>query len=108
MARRIPTLARYINEHVAGLTAHVEKGYNQPQRKLFGRVSWFGKEQVGNRLIVHVTGQPGWVLVDHNATEPYRCNQEIEDFIGQWEERGWLGRFRWYTRKQVLRGEPWK
>ena len=89
MARRLSTLAKEINK-LPGFEAKIEEGYCNTDRKVQGsRLRWPGKGRYGNRLIVTFEGEE---VLDHNAAETYRCNEEVES---------WL--------RRVLKGEkPWK
>lgn len=81
MSRRLPTIAKWINANVEGLTATIEQGYCNTDRKI-GRLRVPGKGRRGNRLIVkHVSG---YVVLDHNAAETYRYNKEVEDWLEKW------------------------
>lgn len=51
MARRLKTIARYINENVDGLSAKICEGFYQSERKLFARISSFGKSRTGNAAL---------------------------------------------------------
>lgn len=85
MARRLATIAREINESVDGLSAKIERGYCDTDRKIPGsRLRWPGKGRHGNRLIVthEATGR---VVMDHNAAETYRSNSEVEDWLSRWK-----------------------
>jgi hypothetical protein len=85
MARRLKTIAAYINEtHGNKLRAHVERGYCNTDRKI-GRLRWPGKGRHGNRLIV-TDKRTGKTLLDHNAAETYRYNGEVKYWLEQWEK----------------------
>jgi len=64
MGRRLKTICKYINEHVAGLTARTEKGYCDTDRKI-GRLRWPGKGRWGTRLIV--MDDKGNIVCNHNS-----------------------------------------
>lgn len=80
MARRLKTIARWINENVPELTAVVEKGYANTDRKI-GRLRWPGKGRTGNRLVVR---RNAVVVLDHNSAETYRTNSEVEYWLERW------------------------
>lgn len=123
MARKLTTIAKYINEHVKGLSAYVEKSFTSTDRPIAGtRLRHRGKGRRGYRLIVWVTdlvaGRPdpyrGYdrgVLLIHDSSETYRSNDEVEDWLSTWESKGRKNYHRflrgWYSRAAVLRGEPW-
>jgi hypothetical protein len=81
VARRLPTIARWINENVPELRARIESGYCNTDRKI-GRLRWPGKGRTGNRLIVE--RKRGGVVLDHNAAEAYRTNAEVERWLARW------------------------
>lgn len=84
-ARRLKTIAAYINAtHGDKLKARIERGYCNTDRKI-GRLRWPGKGRTGNRLIV-TDAATGKVLLDHNAAETYRSNDEVEDWLERWEK----------------------
>lgn len=83
MGRRLKTIAADINDNCPGLTARVERGYCNTDRKI-GRLRWPGKGRRGNRLIV--TDDKGEVVLDHNATETYRRNEDVEWWLRVWKE----------------------
>jgi hypothetical protein len=78
MARRLKTIAREINESIAGLRAKVVPGYCNTDRKA-GRLRVPGKGRHGNRLIV--TDVTGKTILDHNGAETYRSNDEVERWL---------------------------
>ena len=54
MARRLKTIARWINENLPGLTAVLGPGYCNTDRKIKGtRLRVVGKGRKGNQLEVH-------------------------------------------------------
>jgi hypothetical protein len=84
VARRLKTIARYINEtHGDKLRAEVEQSYCNTDRKV-GRLRWPGKGRYGNRLIV-TDVETGRTLLDHDAAETYRRNDEVEYWLTKWE-----------------------
>lgn len=121
MARRLTTIAKYINEHVKGLSARTEKSWSSTDRKYAGsRLRFSGKGRSGTRLIVYVTSMhpnglhyvpkgraaPDGVVLDFDNSETYRTNSEVEEWLDRWERLG-----RWeagWSRAAVLRGDPWK
>lgn len=81
--RRLKTIAKDINENYPGLAAKIVRGYCDTDRKIPGtRLRWPGKGRAGNRLVV--TDESGNVVLDHNAAETYRCNEEVEQWLRQW------------------------
>jgi hypothetical protein len=79
MARRLPTIAKWINANMAeqGYVARIEGGYCNTDRKI-GRLRWPGKGREGNRLIVE---RYGTKVLDHNSAETYRFNSEVEFWL---------------------------
>lgn len=77
MARRLKTIAKYINSHT-NLKAEITIGYCNTDRKV-GRLRMPGKGRIGNRIIIF--DQDNNELLDHNSAETYRSNQEVEDFL---------------------------
>jgi len=49
-----------------------------------GRLRWPGKGRYGNRLIVRDEATQ-LVLLDHNAAETYRSNDEVESWLASWK-----------------------
>ena len=88
MARRLKTLAQYINDHLAGFEAKVVVGYCNTDRQLSGtRIRVPGKGRYGSRIKVRRTRDKKLVL-DHNAAETYRTNGEVEYWLER-VEGGW-------------------
>lgn len=87
MARRLNVLALYITEHLSGYEAKIVEGYCDTDRKI-GRLRIPGKGRRGNRILVRRLVDKVMVL-DHNAAETYRTNQEVEDWISR-VEGGWV------------------
>ena len=83
MARRLKTLAKEINK-LPGYTAEIVRGYCNTDRKI-GRLRSPGKGRYGNRLIVK--NKEGKVVLDHNAAETYRTNEEVEEWLRKMEDR---------------------
>lgn len=84
-ARRLATIAKWINENVAELEAQIVSGYCNTDRKI-GRLRHPGKGRTGNRLIVKLR-KTGETVLDHNAAQTYRSNGEVEDWLKGWLER---------------------
>ena len=78
MARRLPTIARWINENLDGYTARIERGFYNTDRK-YGRVRFPGKGRHGNQLIV--TDPNGDEILNHNSADPFRDNADVERWI---------------------------
>lgn len=86
MARRLKAIAAEINEKYPALIATIEEGYCNTDRKIRGtRLRHPGKGRTGNRLIVRWRHLSRFdreaVVLDHNAAEAYRTNQEVEDWL---------------------------
>lgn len=82
MARRLLTIAKWINENLPELRAHVEEGHCNTDRKI-GRLRWPGKGRTGNQLLVYRKVDKVKVL-DHNSAETYRSNAEVEYWLDRW------------------------
>jgi hypothetical protein len=79
MARRLKTIAKWINENMYGYHAYIKRGYYNTDRKISGtRLRRPGHGRYGNRLVVVHNGR---IVYDHNAAETYRRNWEVEDWI---------------------------
>jgi hypothetical protein len=83
MARRLKTIAKWINENIPELHAHVQSTTVSTDRKM-GRLRWPGKGRTGNRLVVRRVRGGGEVVLDHNAAETYRTNDEVEAWLARW------------------------
>ena len=84
MARRLKTIARWINDSLPELHARIERGYCNTDRKIPGsRLRRPGLGRWGNRLIV--TRRNNKIVVyDHNGAETYRTNDEVERWLTAW------------------------
>jgi hypothetical protein len=86
MARRLKQLAEEINRRFPRMIARIEKGYYNTDRKIPGtRLIRKGKGLTGNRLIVRwrrlSTLDPMSLVLDHNAAEWYRRNEDVERWL---------------------------
>lgn len=81
MARRLKTIARWINENLAdkGYSATVREGYYSTDRK-YGRLRWPGRGRTGNCLTVWRGSE---VVHTHNAADPYRTNEDMERWLAK-------------------------
>jgi hypothetical protein len=86
MARRLSTIAKHINENWTEYEAKIIEGYCDTDRKI-GRLRLPGKGRTGNRLVVRRKADKKCVL-DHNAAETYRSNDEVEYWVSR-VEGGW-------------------
>lgn len=79
MARRLSTIAKWVNSNLAdeGYRARIENGYCNTDRKV-GSLRWPGRGRTGSRLIVE---RHGVCVFDHNSAETYRTNAEVEDWL---------------------------
>ena len=68
--RRLKTIARDINETVPNLHARVEPAFTSKRR--------------GNALIV-THAETGVRVFEHDATETYRSNDEVEKWLADWK-----------------------
>lgn len=84
-ARRLSTLARYINESLDGYEAKLMDGYCNTDTKI-GRLRIPGKGRYGNQI--KVRRADGLLVLNHNSAETYRSNQEVEEWIRR-VESGW-------------------
>lgn len=84
-ARRLKAIADWINENMQrlGYRAVIERGFCNTDRHPKG-VRWRipGKGRHGNRIKVFKGAD---LVLDHNAAETYRSNDEVE----RWLEREW-------------------
>lgn len=80
MARRLKTIAKWINENLPELEARIDTMSERPYRKGGRIIVWQGKTRTGNRLTVirRKTGQP---LLRHSSVETYRSNDEVERWV---------------------------
>lgn len=86
---RLATIAKLINEKVPGFRAEIVEGYCDTDRKI-GRLRYsLGKGRHGNRLVVR--NKHGVVVLDHNAAETYRRNEEVLEKIQRYWGRIWEG-----------------
>lgn len=86
MARRLKQLAEEINRRFPRMIARIEEGYYNTDRKIPGtRLIRKGKGLTGNRLIVRWRNlsslDPRSLVLDHNAAEWYRRNEEVEEWL---------------------------
>jgi len=80
MARRLKTLARLINDELDGYTAEIVEGFYQGSHDIGERYVYKqGKERYGNRLVVRDADRN--VVLDHDATRPYRYNWQVEQWF---------------------------
>lgn len=86
-ARRLTSIAAWINKNLTDLFAVTQKGYCNTDRQV-GRLRHPGKGRTGTRLIVydrtrgankHYTDWP--VVLDHNSAQTYRNNAEVEAWL---------------------------
>ncbi len=83
-ARRLKTIARWINESLPGYRAEIREGYRNTDRKIPGtRLRHEGRGRWGNVITVFKRNEhDGWSRVfEHNSAETYRSNQEVEDWL---------------------------
>lgn len=77
MARRLPTIAAWINTNMTGYEATIIKISYSTDSKV-GRLRAPGKDRDGNKLVVK---KDGVVVLSHNSAETYRKNEEVEQWI---------------------------
>jgi len=100
MARPLKQIARYINDNAERLQlsrATVEATSVSTDRHWRGsRLRHPGKGRKGNRI--KVWDLKGEIVLDHNAAETYRRNDEVERWLADWERGrrwafdGWVDR----------------
>lgn len=88
---RLAELARQIEAEFQELETRIEKGYCNTDRKIPGtRLRRPGKGRRGNRLIVFMRGTDRFwrenVVLDHNAAETYRCNDDVVRWMERYRE----------------------
>lgn len=119
MARRLTTIAKYIQEHVKGLSACAYPTFSSTDSPIAGtRLRRPGKGRSGYALVVWVTWMrssppshraydEGVVLI-HDSSETYRTNNEVEEWLSNWNagRRVSVGIRDWRP-SQVLSGTPW-
>lgn len=90
-ARRLKAIAEYINENWPEYEARIVSGYCNTDRKVGGgsRLIVQGKGRTGNRLQVRRIADKA-VVLDHNAAETYRTNDEVEYFVKRVEQDGYV------------------
>jgi hypothetical protein len=81
MARQLRTIARDINENHPGLRADIVEGYLNTDTPV-GRLRIPGKGRYGNRIIVRRESD-GAVVLNHNAADDYRRNEEVESWLAR-------------------------
>jgi len=84
MARRLKTIAKYINENLPGLTATVNSSWSSTDQKAAGYryITNPGKGRSGNRLKVF---SQGTLVFDHDSSKTYRTNDEVEQWLADYE-----------------------
>jgi hypothetical protein len=89
MTRRLKVIAAWINANRPELCAEIERGYCNTDRQV-GRLRWPGKGRHGNRIKVfkradkYVGLKSPQPLLDHNAAETYRHNDEVERWLSEY------------------------
>jgi len=87
MARRLATIARWINKNLPELEAVIERDYVNTDRKLAGtRFVHRGKGRRGNKIIVYKRRNRA-PLFSHSAAGTYRSNAEVERWLTEYRER---------------------
>lgn len=76
-------LAEFINEHFPQYNADMPKCSYRPERKLYARISSFGKRREGKCLEVREKAAPYKTVYRHNPLEPYRRNSDVAHWISQ-------------------------
>lgn len=79
-ARRLPTIAKWINENTDH-KAVIDEGYCNTDRtpRGFRYITHLGKGRYGNRI--KVTNPNNEVVLEHNSAETYRMNYEVEQWL---------------------------
>lgn len=95
MARRLATIAKWINENIPELEAEIEESFCNTDRKYKGsRLRFPGKGRTGNRLLVWLRSMPRHERTQvasmrtspnyvycHDGAETYRSNSEVEEWL---------------------------
>lgn len=84
---RLATIAKLINQKVPGFRAEIVEGYCDTDRKI-GRLRHPGKGRYGNRLVVR--NKHDVVVIDHNAAETYRTNEEVLRKVERYWGKLWV------------------
>jgi len=81
MARRLKTIANWINENSEIYKAEIVQGFCNTDRKIPNtRLRSLGKGRYGNKIIIHNRKTNNIVFI-HNSAETYRNNREVEDWV---------------------------
>lgn len=90
MARKLPTIAKWINENRPELYANCVAWTSNTDRKPAGLryITHKGKGRKGYRLKVFRRDDSGRLteIFEHISSETYRTNQEVEDWLARYLE----------------------
>lgn len=90
MARKLPTIAKWINENRPELYASCIPWTTNTDYKPrgFRYITHKGKGRKGYRLTVYLRTGPGKTeeIFEHTSSETYRTNQEVEDWLARYLE----------------------
>ncbi len=78
-ARRLKTIAKWINENSKKYKAEIVEGYCNTDRKI-GRLRSPGQGRYGNKIVIR-NRETNEIVKEHNAAETYRQNWEVEDWV---------------------------
>lgn len=88
MTRNLKQIAKHINEHPdLGLKAEVRPSWSNTDRARPAGLRYrthTGKGRKGLRLVVTLL-RTGKVVCEHDSSETYRTNSEVEDWLTKWE-----------------------
>ena len=85
MARKLKTIVKMINEEWDGYHAIINSSYSNTDRKPAGYryITTVGKGRHGYKIEVY---KDGILVFDHDSSETYRTNGEVEYWIHQTEK----------------------
>ena len=84
MARRLSTIAKWINDNLPELHAAIREDRCNTDRQPRGcrYITRKGKGRYGNKIIVRKVG--GDEIFSHSAAETYRSNDEVEQWLADY------------------------
>ena len=82
-SRQLRSIAKWVNTNAPEWLATIEKVVECTDQKIPGtRLRRVGKGRAGNRIIL-TDRETGALLLDHNAAETYRTNNEVEEWLSE-------------------------
>ena len=87
MARRLKTIAKHINENWDGYNATVTRSFSDTDYTPpgFRYRTHVGKGRHGYKIIVKRNSGKYETIFEHDSSETYRTNQEVEEWIEKFE-----------------------